>query len=168
VGQVEDTLIVCETDLGTLLIDQHRAHERVIFERLLENQSMPLTEATLITVPTRVWATLDARGDDLRGAGWQWSEFGADQILVSACPDGFNPDDLVPIAERFAAETAHSILSAAACHAAIRKRRPLTPETALGLLRLLTATTAPTTCPHGQPIVINLSRSFLEQQFGWR
>jgi DNA mismatch repair protein MutL len=168
VGQVEDTLIVCETDLGTLLIDQHRAHERVIFERLLSNQSMALPEPVLLTVPARVWATLDARSDDLRGAGWQWSEFGADQLRVSACPDDLAPDDLIPIAERFAAETAHSIVAAAACHAAIRKRRPLTPETALELLRMLTQTSTPTTCPHGQPIVINLSRSFLEQQFGWR
>jgi DNA mismatch repair protein MutL len=168
VGQIEDTLIVCETDLGTLLIDQHRAHERVIFERLLSDQSIMLPDAVLLAIPARVWATLDARSDDLRGAGWQWSEFGADQILVSACPDGLAPDDLIPIAERFAAETAHSILAAAACHAAIRKRRPLTPETALALLRHLTQTSTPTTCPHGQPIVINLSHSFLEQQFGWR
>jgi DNA mismatch repair protein MutL len=168
VGQVEDTLIVCESEVGTLLIDQHRAHERVIFERLMAQESVPLPEACLLALPSATLALLDARHDDLHDAGWRWQEFGAGQLLVSACPAGLEPDDLLPIAERFAAETAHSIIAASACHAAIRKRRPLTPEAAAELVSALTATPTPTTCPHGQPIVLNLDRAFLERQFGWR
>jgi DNA mismatch repair protein MutL len=168
VGHLEHTLIVCESDLGTLLIDQHRAHERVIFERLLVQESVPLEEPRVLSLPTATSAALEARHDDLHGAGWRWQELGAGQLLVSACPVGLEPDDLRPILERFAAETAHSILAATACHAAIRKRRPLTPEAATGLLTALTATATPTTCPHGQPIVLNLDRGFLERQFGWR
>lgn len=168
VGQVEDTLIVCDSDVGTLLIDQHRAHERVIFERMVSREMTELDEPVVLAISHRALALLDARRDDLHGAGWIWQELGLDHLLVSACPVGFEPDDLLPVIERFAAETTHSILAAAACHAAIRKRRPLTPDAALALLSALTATSTPTTCPHGQPIILNLDRVFLERQFGWR
>lgn len=168
VGHVEDTLIVCESDLGTLLVDQHRAHERVIYERLMSHDAVTLDEPAVLAVPSSTLALLDARADDLRASGWVWQEFGAGQLLVTACPAGFEPGDLLPIAEQFMAETAHSIIAASACHAAIRKRRAITPEAAVELLEALTRTPTPTTCPHGQPIVINLDRTFLERQFGWR
>ena len=58
--------------------------------------------------------------------------------------------------------------AAAACHAALRKRRPLSPTTAVALIEALTQTRTPATCPHGQPIVLNLDHDFLERQFGWR
>jgi DNA mismatch repair protein MutL len=66
------------------------------------------------------------------------------------------------------AEHSDDLLAAAACHAAIRKRRPLSPAAAAELLEALTQTAHPTTCPHGQPIVLRLDRRFLERQFAWR
>lgn len=168
VGHIDDTLIVCESDVGTLLIDQHRAHERVIYERLLEHESVDLPVPVVLALPRSILTMLDTKADDLRGTGWDWEDIGANQLFVRACPTGLAPDDLLPIAERFTSESSHTILAATACHAAIRKRRPLSPDAAVELLEALTRTATPTTCPHGQPIAVNLDRAFLERQFGWR
>jgi len=168
VGQIADTLIICEAEIGTLLIDQHRAHERVIYEQLLAGETIEPIEPLRLTVPTRLRAGLEENGDNLRRAGWRWDEFGLDDILVTGSPAGLAPNALPEILALHAAEPAHDVLAAAACHAAIRKRRPLDPATAVALLGALTLTRTPTTCPHGQPIVINLDRDFLERQFGWR
>lgn len=168
VGQVADTLIVCETEIGTLLIDQHRAHERVIYERLLAGEAVEADTPSRLTVPRHLLATLEASGEVLRRAGWRWTEFGLDDILVTASPSGIDPEELIAVLGRHAAESSHDVLAAAACHAAIRKRRPLDPATAVALLEALTRTPTPATCPHGQPIILNLDREFLEREFGWR
>jgi DNA mismatch repair protein MutL len=167
-GHVDDTLIVCECELGTLLVDQHRAHERVIYERLLAGEIVELEEPLPLTLTPGVMHLLDGHAEDLQRSGWSWSELGGLQIAVRACPAGISADDLIAIVERFARESEPSILAAAACHAAIRKRRPISPDGAAELLQALTMTSTPTTCPHGQPIVVNLDRTFLERQFGWR
>jgi DNA mismatch repair protein MutL len=168
VGQIEDTLIVCESDLGTLLIDQHRAHERVIYERLITHASSSVQEPTVIALPTSQLMLLDRNAADLRDSGWDWQELGPDRLLIRACPVDLTPDDLLHVIDRVSAESTHSVLAATACHAAIRKRRPLSPDAAVELLEALTTTPTPTTCPHGQPIVLNLDHAFLERQFGWR
>ena len=168
VGHVEDTLIVCESDAGTLLIDQHRAHERVIFERLIASAPQPLDTPVPITLTIEQLDLLDLQRDGLHATGWRLTDLGHASYQIDATPPDLSPDDLPHVLSRFAAEDTHSILAASACHAAIRKRRPLTPTAAIELLTALTQTSTPTTCPHGQPIVIALDRTFLEQQFGWR
>jgi DNA mismatch repair protein MutL len=168
VGHVEETLIVCESDAGTLLIDQHRAHERVIYERLISGGPQPLAVPATITLTIEQLDLLDRQRDGLHAAGWRLTDLGHTRYQIDATPPDLSPDDLPHVLARFAAEDTHSILAASACHAAIRKRRPLTPAAAIELLQGLTSTSTPTTCPHGQPIVIALDRSFLEKQFGWR
>ena len=168
VGHVEDTLIVCESDAGTLLIDQHRAHERVIYERLVAGAPQPLDAPANITLTIEQLDLLDRQRDGLHAAGWRLTDLGRATHQIDATPPDLSPDDLSHVLARFAAEDTHSILAACACHAAIRKRRPLTPAAAIELITALTQTSTPTTCPHGQPIVIALDRTFLEKQFGWR
>jgi DNA mismatch repair protein MutL len=111
---------------------------------------------------------LDRQLADLHAAGWRLTSLGNASYQIDATPPDHTPDDLTHVLARFAAEDSHSILAASACHAAIRKRRPLSPAAAVELLTSLTQTATPTTCPHGQPIVIALDRSFLEKQFDWR
>lgn len=168
VGQVADTLIVCESDVGTLLVDQHRAHERVIYDRLLAGEAIEAPEPVRLRVPRHLLAALETSADALHDSGWRWTEFGLDDVLITASPAGMEPGELPEVLQRHAAEGSHDVLAAAACHAAIRKRRPLDPETAVALLEALTRTRVPATCPHGQPIILNLDRDFLERQFGWR
>lgn len=168
VGQIADTLIVCESEIGTLLIDQHRAHERVIYERLLAGESVEADEPARIAIPPRLVSTLEACAIDAQQAGWRWSEFGLDDVLVTATPPEMDPGDLPGVLAQLATEPKHDIAAATACHAALRKRRPLSPTTAVALVEALTQTQTPATCPHGQPIILNLDRDFLERQFGWR
>jgi DNA mismatch repair protein MutL len=168
VGHVEETLIVCESDAGTLLIDQHRAHERVIYERLIAGAPQPLDTPATITLTIEQFDLLDRQRDGLHAAGWRLTDLGHASYQIDATPPDLSADDLPHVLARFAAEDTHSILAASACHAAIRKRRPITPTAAVELLTALTSTSTPTTCPHGQPIVINLDHAFLEKQFGWR
>jgi DNA mismatch repair protein MutL len=168
VGHVEETLIVCESDAGTLLIDQHRAHERVIYERLVAGAPQPLDAPVTITLTIEQLDLLDRQRDGLHAAGWRLTDLGHASYQIDATPPDLTADDLPHVLTRFAAEDAHSILAASACHAAIRKRRPLTPTAAVELLTALTHTPTPTTCPHGQPIIIALDRTFLEKQFDWR
>ena len=167
VGQTDDTLIICESELGTLLIDQHRAHERVIFDRLVVGESVAADPPVELCVHPLDAARLRDHADELSGAGWRINIDG-DRIVVRAAPIDVEPDDLMAIFYRLTIEDAGTILAEAACHAAIRKRRPLTPAAAFELLEALTACANPVTCPHGQPIVVRLDRGFLERQFEWR
>jgi DNA mismatch repair protein MutL len=168
VGQIEDTLIVCESELGTLLVDQHRAHERVIYERLLTSESVTHDPPWIVRLSPSAATRLADHYDELAATGWRVDLHDAERALVHAAPPDFTPGDLEAVVSRFMLEDSATILAAAACHAAIRKRRPLTPEAAVELLEALTATPMPATCPHGQPIVIRLDHDFLERQFGWR
>jgi DNA mismatch repair protein MutL len=168
VGHLDDTLIVCESDAGTLLIDQHRAHERVIYERLVAGAPQRLDIPATLTFNIEQLDLLDRQRDGIHAAGWRTTDLGHGTIQIDATPADHAADDLPHVLARFAAEDTHSILAASACHAAIRKRRPITPAAAVELLTALTNTATPTTCPHGQPIIIALDRTFLEKQFDWR
>ena len=167
VGQIEETLIVCESALGTLLVDQHRAHERVIFERLLLGETQPVEPPATIALDQLDRARLHERLHELTASGWRFESHGA-AVLVTSAPPELTPADLPAILLRAQLEDAGTLLAEAACHAAIRKRRPITPGAALELLSALSACANPVTCPHGQPIVVRLDRAFLERQFEWR
>ena len=167
VGQIEDTLIVCESDLGTLLVDQHRAHERVIFERLMAGETVEVDPPATLALSAIDLARVYERFDELTAGGWRITRRD-NAVDVRGVPPEFAPDDLPAILSRAELENTGTLLAEAACHAAIRKRRPITPAAALELLSALTGCANPVTCPHGQPIVVRLDRAFLERQFEWR
>jgi DNA mismatch repair protein MutL len=167
VGQVEDTLIVCESELGTLLVDQHRAHERIIYERLVTGESQAIEPPAHLALDALELARLHDRIDELTAAGWRLGTRLSGATVFGA-PADLQPADLPAILLRAQLEEAGSLLAEAACHAAIRKRRPLQPAAAVELLSALTNCANPVTCPHGQPIVVRLDRAFLERQFEWR
>jgi DNA mismatch repair protein MutL len=167
VGQIEDTLIVCESELGTLLVDQHRAHERVIYDRLISGESTPIDPPESVALETLELARLHDQLHELSAAGWRIDTRLAG-VSVTAVPADLLPADLPAILARAQLEDAGTLLAEAACHAAIRKRRPLQPAAAVELLTALTNCANPVSCPHGQPIVVRLDRAFLERQFEWR
>ncbi|RIK39556.1 MAG: DNA mismatch repair endonuclease MutL [Chloroflexi bacterium] len=168
VGQVDDTLIVCETANGALLIDQHRAHERVIFERLRDRSQQRFAPPIPLHLSGHALRLVEERNDELNDAGWIIELCPPHSAILHACPVGFEPGDLIGILEHAGTESNAPFLAAVACHNAIRKRQPLTVDAAEALLAALTLTTNPTTCPHGQPIILQLDHRFLERQFVWR
>lgn len=167
VGHVDNTLLVCESAHGTLLIDQHRAHERVIHDRLLAATQQPLEPPALVSLPPHLADLLAHVRGDLERAGWQLDLL-PDRVQINAVPPGLEPDDLLPLLRLHADDHTHSVLAAVACQAALRKHRALDQPTAVELLRALTTCAQPATCPHGQPIILHLDRAFLERQFEWR
>ncbi|MEX1157318.1 MAG: DNA mismatch repair endonuclease MutL, partial [Thermomicrobiales bacterium] len=86
VGHVEDTLIVCESDAGTLLIDQHRAHERVIFDRMLAGAPQLLDTPTTLILTIEQIDLLDRQRSGLDAAGWRLTDLGHAQYQIDATP----------------------------------------------------------------------------------
>lgn len=182
-GQVRQTYIIAEGPDGLYLIDQHAAHERVLFEQLqAEYASMTTSAQTLlqplpIELPPPQRSLLNAMLESLATFGFDITPFGGDTYLVRAIPATLNPAD-VPgvIAElldaasegRDATLSAEHLLMIIACHGAVRAGQTLTLDEARELVRQLEKTTAPYTCPHGRPTVIHLSSAQLERSFSRR
>jgi DNA mismatch repair protein MutL len=179
VGQVHETLIVAEGPRGLLLIDQHRAHERVIFERLLGRDGGPaqaqgLLEPIVLELSPQRAALLDQRLDHLEALGFTCERFGRHDYLVRAIPSDLVGDDVLPYLRDMLYEAASAeegwrerLLIASSCRAAIKRNRPLVETDMEALVRDLAATPTPVACPHGSPLILELSGSFLERQFGW-
>ncbi|MBC7233730.1 MAG: DNA mismatch repair endonuclease MutL [Chloroflexi bacterium] len=182
-GQVRQTYIIAEGPDGLYLIDQHAAHERVLFEQLqAEYASMTTSAQNLlqplpIELPPQQRGLLDAMLESLAMFGFDIAPFGGDTYLVRAIPATLNPADVpAVIAElldmasegRDATLSAEHLLIIIACHSAVRAGQTLTLDEARELIRQLEKTTAPYTCPHGRPTMIHLSSAQLERSFSRR
>lgn len=177
VGQVHDALLVAEAEEGFYLIDQHRAHERIIYERLLESGpsgQQALIEPALLDLSPSIAAQLSACLPALEALGFACEEFGPDRFVLRAAPAIEGLEGIATVLPELLAEAAldredwrDRLLASFACRAAIRKGRPLTPAEARDLVNRLGATNAPAVCPHGSPVLLHLPGGFLARQFNW-
>lgn len=183
-GQVGGLYVVLETDEGLVLMDPHAAHERVLFERLLDQMRKRQVRAQSLLVPEAVTLRpLDAQRirnalDDLRKLGFSISEFGQDTFIVDGIPSCLGAVAAAPLlteiasalenigprggTERLSEET----IAQAACKAAVKARDPLQPQEIQDLVQALAATEMPYTCPHGRPTLMFLSFKDLHRKFG--
>ncbi|HUU33885.1 MAG TPA: DNA mismatch repair endonuclease MutL [Vicinamibacterales bacterium] len=182
-GQFRNTFIIAADDDGLVIIDQHVAHERVLFERILERltrstlDSQRLLVPMVLDLPGAGHHTLLARGDALARFGFEIEEFGGVSVRVTAVPAILNlpdidrtlralADDLEGLDRGLVAEHAvKQIAATMACHAAVRAHDPLTTEKMSHILEELRATAYSTVCPHGRPVMFRLSRRELERRF---
>ena len=170
-------LLVCEGTDGLYLVDQHRAHERVLFEGLLSSggpgQSQALLTPALLTPGREAAARLWQRAADLEALGFAVEPFGGESVVARAIPAqlaGLGPDavpDLLAEAMSDAGGWRDRLLSTAACHAAIKKGHTLDPDAARELLRRLASVASPAVCPHGSPIAVQLADGLLSRLFRW-
>jgi DNA mismatch repair protein MutL len=179
-GQLLNTYILAEGRDGLYLIDQHAAHERVLYERIVAARRRGGVPSQMLVVP----ATLDVSPpqmtmlvghvDLLAGLGFGVEPFGTRTVLLRAVPAvsaGSAPDALLlrvlgTLAEEGDADDTLERLSiATACHTAIRAGDSLTSESIAALLADLAATDDPYTCFHGRPTIIAVSRDQLERWF---
>jgi DNA mismatch repair protein MutL len=185
-GQVQDALLLCEGPAGLYLVDQHRAHERVLYERLRARHApaAPVAvEPLVLELRPAQAARLAARLPALAALGFVCEWFGGRSFLVRATPalanaDGGLPDagaallgalgDVLDEATAEADDWQDRLLISVACHSALRRGRVLAPPTMAALLGALDQTAAPAVCPHGSPLILHLSESFLARQFRWR
>lgn len=178
VGQMGDALIMLEDAFGLYLVDQHRAHERAIYE-LLRRRRHEGRAGQMLLEPLHIELTpaqserLHARLPELAALGFACEWFGGHSILVRGVPVIPDLDRLPDLVEDFV-ETAsgeddwqHRLLAGVACRAATKRGRPLTIPQMTELVNLLAGTESPAACPHGSPIILQVSRGFLERQFEW-
>jgi DNA mismatch repair protein MutL len=182
-GQFRNTFIIAVDDDGIVIVDQHVAHERVLFERILERLTSAPLESQGLLVPMVLdlaadgHATLLERAADLARFGFEIEDFGGTSLRVSAAPALLGPDvadralralagDLDGLDRGLAAEHALKRIAATmACHAAVRAHDPLTTEKMQHILDELRATAYSTVCPHGRPVMFRISRRDLERRF---
>ncbi len=170
IGQIEDTFIVAYTAEEVFFVDQHVAHERVLFERLRsELDAGPLAGQALLfpqpvdLAPARRRALWQAR-EELGRLGFAFEDFGTDALLLRGVPSLLRADepqrlidDLARHVEeegsREGSPVIERVLAFVACRAAIKAHQPLPREEITRLLADLAATTTPFYCPHGRPVV---------------
>lgn len=178
VGQVHGALILAEGAGGLYLIDQHRAHERAIYE-LLQRQHTEgragqlLLEPLHIEMTARQLARLEHRLPELAELGFVCEWFGGLSFLVRSIPVIPETADLAGVIEDLLdlageeTDWQHRLLASVSCRGATKRGRPLTVEQCRELLELLAATESPAICPHGSPIILHFDDRFLERQFDW-
>jgi len=184
VGQVGLTYIVAEAPEGMYLIDQHAAHERITYERLMaqhargqvESQRMLLPQA----VPMAPAATALLLGNAAQLADWGFAlDPWGDGVLVRAAPATLPleelPRALHELADRLAGQGGstpldwrEAVLITLACHTSVRAGQPLALEEMRQILQQLEQCASPRTCPHGRPTMILMTPAQIERQFGRR
>jgi DNA mismatch repair protein MutL len=185
IGQVGATYLVAEGPDGLYLIDQHAAHERVLFEKLMAQRSMrrihsqALLNAEVVTLPPAAARLLVEQLPFLSRFGFEVEEFGPNTFRVTAMPTLFMGSDpasaLRALVEDFEEDETplqnevEARIAARVCkRMAVKGGQTLSSEEQRALLTDLEACESPRTCPHGRPTMIHLSVEMLERQFGRR
>lgn len=188
VGQVASTYLVAEGPDGLYLIDQHAAHERVLFERMMAQRmahqaaslpSQALLEPAIVDLPPGAARLLEEQLPLLSSLGFQVEPFGPGSYRVRTVPALLAGMDagsaLQVLVEDFEedetplqAEVEARLIARVCKRAAVKAGRALAPEEQRALLDDLQACRSPRTCPHGRPTMIHLSVDLLERQFGRR
>ena len=184
IGQVASAYLVAEGPDGLYLVDQHAAHERVLFERFMaqRSQTIPaqvLLQAVTVELPPASARLLAEQLPILERLGFQVEPFGPGAFLLRAIPallTGSDPASaLRVIVEDFEedetplqAEQEARIIARVCKRAAVKAGQSLSPEEQRVLISDLEACQSPRTCPHGRPTMIHLSVDLLERQFGRR
>lgn len=179
-GQHRNTYVIVEDEQGLVLIDQHCAHERVLFERLMDELEtgaarQALLEPVVVELPASLVPVLLERRDDLARLGFEVDEFGGSSVAVRAVPSaarGADPAELVrELASREdpadgPVERVSRLAATIACKAAVKAGFPLGAERMGWLVDQLYAARIPTTCPHGRVALLRLSDRDLDHRFG--
>lgn len=185
IGQIGSTYIVAEGPDGLYLIDQHAAHERVLFEKLMaqhENKSIPsqsLLAPEIVTLPPQSSKVLLEQLPFLNKFGFEVEEFGTNTFQVRSMPmlfaGGSPAMALKALVEDFEEDESplqaevEARLAARVCkRLAVKGGQVLTSEEQKSLLNDLENCQSPRTCPHGRPTMIHLTVDMLERQFGRR
>jgi len=183
IGQIGATYLVAEGPDGLYLIDQHAAHERVLFEKLMlqhDKRNIPsqaLLEAMSVTLPPGQATLLEEQLELLNRFGFQVEPFGPNTFQVRAMPTLFTGSDassaLRALVEDFEEdetplqEEIEARLAARVCkRMAVKAGQTLSTDEQRALLTDLENCDSPRTCPHGRPTMIHLSVDMLERQFG--
>src|SRR5688572_72957 len=174
-GQLDESFIIATDNDGLLLIDQHVAHERVLFDKYRALEASRQSESQQLLIPetfdlTPAQATVfDDIATELEHYGFETMRLSGRTVAIKATPADLPAGEarnmLSELLDAVDAEKKGSardtlrdeIAASLACHAAIKVNMPLTPEKMRWLIDRLLKTSSPTTCPHGRPVILRLS-----------
>jgi DNA mismatch repair protein MutL len=182
-GQFRDTFIIAVDDEGIAIIDQHVAHERVLFEQVMERLTSGRLEGQRLLTPILIELSpaqrqaLQQHAATLDRFGMEIEEFGGDSVRLSAVPALLEPSECEAVVRALAEdlegldggaageEALRPIAATMACHAAVKANYPLTLEKMRYILEELRRTAYSSVCPHGRPVVLRMSRREIEKNF---
>ncbi len=182
-GQIRDSYIVATDEEGLLLIDQHVAHERVLFEQFRDVRLQRAAEVQPLLIPETMDLTpadreaFDIVRDELEAIGIETMELSGRTIAIKTAPSGVSSKDVIALVrevlsaverERRSFTLEHirdEIAASLACKAAIKVNMTLTEEKMQWLIDELMKTKNPMTCPHGRPIIIRYGLRDIERSF---
>ena len=178
-GQVAGCYIVAEGPDGLYLIDQHAAHERIIFERINAQRSEKQVEVQGLLEPATFElspaqdAVLRSHIEELASSGFLLEPFGDRTYMVRTVPTCLDRKDWLSVLHELTdagsgSDWTERLAMSIACHSAIRAGRALGDDEMRELLRQLERTALPNNCPHGRPTMIHLTSAQLEKEFGRR
>lgn len=181
VGVAFDTYIILQNDKQLLLIDQHAAHERILYEKLMREidaggGSQMLMVAQVVHVTPQDAAKIETFSEEIKAAGFDIEPFGDHTYQIRAVPNVLGipqsrsafldmVDHLGELRVLSTQQKRRDAILQMACKKAIKGGDKLTMEEIKPLLADMLASNAPPTCPHGRPLVITLSRSEIEKRF---
>lgn len=182
-AQLQQAVILAEAPDGSLyLVDQHRAHERVIYEHLRRTyaggeeavDAHLLLEPVIVEMKRHQADLLEQRLPMLRGLGLECERFGGRSFLIRSVPIGEGNEqlaahlhELAGIAAEDSPDWEDHLLIGLACRSALRRGRELNAGEQAALLKALAVVAAPAVCPHGSPVLLHYSRTFLIDKFDW-
>ena len=185
IGQIGGTFIVAEGPAGMYLIDQHAAHERILYEQFMERQTREeaMSQLTLavqtLELPAAEASLVEANQDELRAIGFELESFGKNTFLIRSIPalladvepreavrgaleelEQGRPPGEAPVEQR--------LIRRVCKQAAVKAGTVLSREEMQGLVSQLERTQSPLTCPHGRPTLLHMSAEQLAREFGRR
>jgi DNA mismatch repair protein MutL len=185
-AQLHENYIIAQTRDGVVIVDQHAAHERIVYERLKLEREQGGIERQILLTPLIVdldpdaAALLDAHAEELAALGLVLEGFGPGAMMVREAPAAIAQGDLTTLVRDLAADLAaedgaqtlarrlDQRLATFACHHSVRSGRPLKPEEMNALLRTMEATPGAGQCNHGRPTYVELKLADIERLFGRR
>jgi DNA mismatch repair protein MutL len=180
IGQVLDSYLVAAAIQALVLVDQHAAHERVLFDRLLPRLRSENPDSQLLLIPRIVelepaqLTSFQERCQWLSSLGFAGDVFGLHAVRIRAVPAGLRESDLDAVLARLldridtglpADDRQRQAAALLACHSAVRFGDPMSSQSAAALLASLSATHEPLSCPHGRPTRLILRDSELRRLF---
>ncbi len=174
-----DTYLLWEDSSDLILIDQHAAHERVIYDQLLSNQSKNMQYfLTPITVELseEQFITAKEKGTILQELGWEFEEFGGCSVLLRSGPQALSVEDVQELFISLINELGlcgvnhesnpkERMLKIMACRQAVKAGNRLSAAEATTLIKNLRESRIPQTCPHGRPTMVAISKAEIEKMF---
>ncbi|PYX61120.1 MAG: DNA mismatch repair endonuclease MutL [Acidobacteria bacterium] len=182
-GQIRESFILAVNREGLWIIDQHVAHERVLFEKILKQRSAEKVESQRMLMPLILeltpaqQAVFTEISDELAGNGFEAEPFGTRSIAIKVAPAGIEACDIEHMLHDLLDQISHEeqilnmdtvrarIAASVACHAAIKVNMPLEQNKMEWLLAELAKTDCPMSCPHGRPVVLRYSLKDIQKAF---